>query len=243
MSNFPSYLEAASTGNKLELSALLQSKLPWLKLNIDVPEFQDSVFDEVIQQCTDWRSQWSFTDAQHDHGVSVDGQKRDWEGQVLFGPGDWDAFQSKITGDLSYDADGLCKHYRNDFDFEWRLSPKHEIRKFVESIFPNQEDIYLVNFYVLPPGGYLFPHKDPTQDTKQLNKLYIPLRWPAGCEFGFYRWGNMPAKQGKVYLVDNYSHTHWVLNRSNEHRVVLDICGNLQSIEHKIKESFYENFS
>ena len=115
-------------------------------------------------------------------------------------------------------------------------------RKYVESLFPNILDINIVNFYVLPPGGYLFPHVDPCTGPKNLNKLYIPLLWETGNEFGFYKWGNMPLKQGNVYLINNYRFAHWVLNRSNTHRIVLDIGANLNSLSDRIINSFLCKF-
>ena len=237
MHKFPKLIEELSNNNQFDLDHYLDSGVPWTKLNIDVPEFDQNVFDQAVEQSTNWRQQWLFTnDNEH---IEVDYQIKEWNGQVLFGPADWDAWV-KFAADKqkANDEDRLCMLHRNDFKFEWRLNVDHPIRQFVEKLFPNPQDINIVNFYVLPQGGYLFPHVDPTQGARALNKIYIPLKWSEGNEFGFYKWGNLPIVERNAYLINNYRYAHWVLNRSNEPRVVLDIGANLHTIKDLIEDSF-----
>jgi len=240
MHEFPKFIEDCSRENRLKLNTLLSSGLPWLKLNIPVPKFDIDVYNSAVEQSTDWRSQWAANTKYRNIDNNL---VRQWNGQLLFGPSDWDNWLDIYTNVNGSDEDEMCKRYRHELDFSWRLRQGHPIRNFVEEIFPNPLDINIVNFYVLPPGGYLFPHTDPTVGPKALNKLYIPLQWTEGNEFGFYEWGNMPVEQGNVYLVNNYRYAHWVLNRSNQSRIVLDIGSNLNSIEQIIIESFYANHS
>jgi len=237
MHEFPKLIEELSNNNQFDLDHYLDSGVPWTKLNIDVPVFDQTVFDQAVEQSTNWRQQWLFTNA-NEH-IEVDYQIKEWNGQVLFGPADWDTWV-KFAADKqkANDEDRLCMLHRNDFEFEWRLNDDHPIRKFVEKLFPNPQDINIVNFYVLPPGGYLFPHVDPTQGDRALNKIYIPLKWSEGNEFGFYKWGNLPIVENNAYLINNYRYAHWVLNRSNESRVVLDIGANLHTIKDLIEDSF-----
>jgi len=240
MHNFPKYIEDCSTQNVLKLDTLLDSGMPWLKLNIDVPDFEDTVFETAVAQSTDWRSQWASSSKY----ANIDSNLvKEWNGQLLFGPSDWDSWLDIYLNTKGSDEDEMCKRFRNELEFSWRLDEHHPIRQFVESVFPDPLDINIVNFYVLPPGGFLFPHTDPSIGNKSLNKLYIPLRWAEGNEFGFYGWGNMPVQQGNVYLINNYRYAHWVLNRSNEPRVVLDIGSNLKSIKQIIIDSFHANNS
>jgi hypothetical protein len=237
MHEFPKLIEEVSHHYQFELDHCLNSGIPWIKLKIEVPEFDQTVFDDAVNQSTNWREQWEFTNKQEN--IEIDYQIKKWNGQVLFGPSDWNAWMKLVSGDnKKNDEDRLCMIHRNNFDFNWRLEPNHPIRTFVESIFPNQKDINLVNFYVLPPGGYLFPHVDPCEAHSGLNKVYVALKWKEGNEFGFYKWGNAPIVERSAYLINNYRYAHWVLNRSNEPRVVLDIGANLYSIKDLIEESF-----
>jgi hypothetical protein len=239
MHKFPKLLEDVSKENAFDLNNFLESGIPWIKLNIDVPEFAQQVFDEAVAQSSDWRKQWFFSN--ETKSIEVDYQVNNWNGSLLFGPTDWNKWQAIVESDSdANDADHLCLIHRKSLNFEWRLDAAHPIRQFVEKIFPNVEDINIVNFFVLPPGGYLFPHIDPTVGTRALNKIYIPLSWKEGNEFGFYKWGNAPFVESRAYLINNYSNVHWVLNRSSEPRIVLDIGANLYSIHDLIKESFYD---
>lgn len=240
MHKFPKYIEDCSRDNTLKLDTLLASGMPWLKLDIPVPEFDSSVYDSAIEQSTDWRSQWAASSKYRDIDKNLVEQ---WNGQLLFGPSDWDHWLDIYTSVAGSDEDEMCKRYRQELDFSWRLQQGHPIRSFVERVFPDPLDINLVNFYVLPPGGYLFPHTDPSIGPRAMNKLYIPLQWAEGNEFGFYEWGNMPVQERTVYLINNYRYAHWVLNRSDTSRIVLDIGSNLHSIERTIIDSFYANNS
>lgn len=241
MNDFPKLINEISQHNTFDLNYFLNSGIPWLKLNIDVPEFDQTVLDEAVQQSTNWRKKWNFSNKSEQ--FDVDYQIKEWNGSLLFGPSDWERWLKIVENDNNKnDEDHLCMLYRNDLDFSWRIKKSHPIRKFVESIFPSDRDVNIVNFYVLPPGGYLFPHIDPTQDDKALNKIYIPLKWKQGNEFGFYKFGNAPFKQNRAYLINNYRYVHWVLNRSDEPRVVLDIGSNLHSIADLIQQSYFESF-
>lgn len=241
MNDFPKLIEEVSKHNQFDLNYFLNSGIPWLKLNINVPNFDQTVFTEAIQQSTDWRKKWNFSNK--NELVTTDYQVKEWNGSLLFGPTNWKKWLQIVNNNNhKNDEDHLCMLHRNDLGFSRRLEESHPIRKFVESIFSHEKDINIVNFYVLPPGGYLFPHIDPTQGDKALNKIYIPLKWKEGNEFGFYKLGNAPFKQNRAYLINNYRYAHWVLNRSNEPRVVLDIGANLHSISDLIQQSYFESF-
>ena len=77
-----------------------------------------------------------------------------------------------------------------------------------------------------------------------LAKIYIAVRWGQGNVFGQYGCGNMPVKQGDVFLVNNYTLPHWVFNGSDSERIVLDISANLHSpnIKNSIIKSFKKGF-
>ena len=227
---FPKLLTAASKENSLQLNSILSSGLPWLKLDIKCPTFSQEILDRAVKESTDWRSQWGFEGKDYD--------TNDWNGKILFGPEDWPAWVELIKPNIVIDdEDNLCKKHRHDVEFGWYVGPDHPVRQWVNS-FLDDDSINIVNYYVLPPNGYLHPHYDPCIGNKWLNKIYAAVKWPPGCEFGFLDWGNAPINESDVFLINNYQYPHWVLNQGNENRIVLDIGCNLASIQDLIKRSF-----
>jgi len=230
MYNFPPLIEQASKNNKFDLNTFLNCGLPWLKLDLQVPQFSQQVIDHAVETMQDWRSQWGLIDPNY--------QVKEWNGTMMFGPADWSNWLELIKdNEFANDEDHLCMIHRKDVEFDWRIPKDNAIRQWINS-WLDDSNINIVNTYVLPPGGYLFPHIDPCEHQRALNKIYIAVKWPEGAEFGFLNFGNIPMKTGDAYIINNYRYPHWVLNRSNENRVVLDIGCNLHSIEPLIKQSF-----
>jgi len=77
-----------------------------------------------------------------------------------------------------------------------------------------------VRFMLVPPGGYILPHKD--REHSFLSPVNIALSNPDGCEFVMENNGVVPFKPGKAFLVD-ISNTHCIWNNSNEDRIHLII--------------------
>jgi len=230
-------IDDLSRENSLQLDSILSSGLPWLKLDLEVPKFSPEVLSDAVTESTVWRNQWK-------HG----GERTHfypWTGKVLFGPKSWEEWINKISTDsyihdqdhYSDDEDGLCKKHRHDMDFTWHLGSDHPVRKWINS-FLDDDAINVVSYYVLGPQGYYQPHYDLCTGNKWLNKVYAAVTWPDGCEFGFLDWGNIPIQEGDVFLINNYQHAHWVVNRSNQHRIVIDIGCDLNKIQDLIKRSF-----
>jgi hypothetical protein len=141
------------------------------------------------------------------------------------------------NGPVLHDEDAMCKKHRQDLVFGWRIDLDHPVRQWVNT-FLDDKDIHIVNYYVLPPGGYLHPHYDPCAGKKWLNKIYVAMKWPHGAELGFLDWGNVPIQETDVLLINNYLYPHWAINAGTENRIVLDIGCNLDSIQPLIKQSF-----
>jgi hypothetical protein len=68
--------------------------------------------------------------------------------------------------------------------------------------------------------------------------FYWAVQWDEGNEFGFYRYGNAPIKEGSVCLINNYGHPHWVINNSNTDRLVLSVGADLNKIKPDIIRSW-----
>ena len=217
-------------------------KLPWLKLNTTFPVLSDEYVHHLHKISNDWRNQWKF-DLENKIGYQVKG----WNGNVLFAP-NLEQLVDIVENNPSwkgkmYDEDCQCKMFRSELNYSWRVDTDDPIRKWVNSLAPDN-DINLVNTYFLPPGGYVFPHRDYSIEKIGLAKIYIAAKWGDGNTFGMYGVGNMPIEENDVYLINNYTLPHWVHNNSNKLRMVIDISSNLAStkIEKLIIESFQRKF-
>lgn len=234
MHEYPKLITDLMLHNTLNLDTILSCNIPWLKLNINVPKFSDDILNQALKESTDWRDYWGDIESNY--------QVKQWNGSVLFGPTNFTKFREELKKQskciVDDDEDHTCMIERNNYDFSWKISENHPIRQFVKTLFPNDEDINIVNYYILPPGGFVFPHRDRTTGKHQLNKIYIPIQWDEGNVFGFYKWGNAPIKEGNAYLLNNYSYTHWVVNNSQTNRIVLTMGTNLNAIKDIIIDSF-----
>ena len=217
-------------------------KIPWLKL--DMP-FDRPSADELasVSSSTDWREKWQLPDSKN-RSYQVAG----WNGDVMFGPTDWDAFLElceKEFGAHDSDEDSRCKYLRNRIDFGWLVNDDNYVKKQVKKYIPDDADINLVNSYCLPSNGYVFPHRDYALDNMGLAKIYVALKWPKDNVFGMYGCGNIPIQEGDVFLINNYTLPHWVNNGSDGERLVIDISANLHSpvIKEKIIDAFKNTFT
>jgi hypothetical protein len=204
--------------------------MPWLKLDLKVPEFPSQVLDDAIAATSGWHDQWRDN--------PIYSSYHNWDGKVLFGPTNWNQWMDLFTASPHKDEDGLSEKYRHEIEFGWRIDLDHPVRKWINS-FLDDAAINFVSYYVLGPGGHLPPHYDPCAGKKKcFNKIYAAVTWPADCEFGFLDWGNMPIQQGDVFLISVYQYPHWVINHGDKHRIVLNIACNLTHIQDLIKRSF-----
>jgi len=239
--NIPKLLQDAMNENSYDINIITKNlKLPWLKLDMQFDVPTDADIQQLLSQ-DDWRNKWQFPD--QDASYQVKG----WNGDIFFGPKKFSDFVSLTTaeqGGHNNDEDGHCRKFRQDMEYEWKVDEKHYIRRQVSKFLPNDKDINIVNSYVLPPGGYVFPHRDYASDDVGLAKIYVALKWATKNTFGMYGCGNIPIKQGDVFLLNNYSLPHWVYNGSDENRIVIDIGANLQSqqVKQKVIDAFKQTF-
>lgn len=236
-------LQDALTQNSTEVDIIVKKlKLPWLKLELNFPKIAEEDF-QTLKTEQDWRKKWQFPS--YDENCY---QVKGWNGDFIFGPKPFDEFlknfKTEISKNSKMDEDCICRVFRNKFQFDWYVEEKNFIRQWINQLIPD-EDINIVNTYFLPPGGYVFPHRDyNTYDELSLAKIYIAAQWKEGNVFGMYGCGNIPIKEGDVYLINNYTLPHWVYNGSNETRLVIDIGANLNSpkIKKIIENSFQRQF-
>lgn len=239
----PKLLNDVITGNTYDIDVITKKlKIPWLKLDM---QFDRPSADELasVSSSTDWREKWQLPDSKN-RSYQVAG----WNGDVMFGPTDWDAFLElceKEFGAHDSDEDSRCKYLRNRIDFGWLVNDDNYVKKQVKKYIPNDADINLVNSYCLPSNGYVFPHRDYALDDMGLAKIYVALKWPKDNVFGMYGCGNIPIQEGDVFLINNYTLPHWVHNGSDGERLVIDISANLHSpiIKEKIIDAFKNTFT
>lgn len=229
----PKLLKDSIEQNDYDIDVITKHlKLPWLKLDLDLGSWTQDDCKE-LHSSNDWRTQWEFPDA----GTNAY-QVKGWNGKVLFGPTDFRRFLDLSNNKQhDHDEDSKCRFFRQQLDYGW-ITENH-ISKKINKIIPD-EDLNLVNSYVLPAGGYIFPHRDYAIDGMGLAKLYIAVRWSEGNLFGMYGCGNINIQQGDVFLINNYTLPHWVYNGSKDDRIVLDISANLHSP--LIKQSIISSF-
>ena len=240
--NIPKLLKDAITHNEYDIETITKYlKIPWLKLDLKFDTPSQIEIQELLSE-SDWRKKWKFK------GLS-DGlyQVKGWHGNIFFGPTDFDQFaemSSKDSYSHDHDEDSRCRHFRKLVNYSWKVKDNSYIKKQVKKIIPNDDDINLVNSYSLPPGGYVFPHRDYAMDGMGLAKIYVAIKWGKGNLFGMYGCGDIPINEGEVFLLNNYTLPHWVYNGSNEDRIVIDISANLKSpiIKQKIIQAFKQAF-
>ena len=228
---FPKLISDLHNINQFDLDKFLHCGIPFMPLDLPVPEIPKDIFNQTVSDCFSWRSQWNIMEDNY--------QTKDWEGSVLFGPADWKIWLDTIKKDAEHfalDEDGLCKKYRNSQSFIWRVEEHNPIRSWVNS-FIQDDDINLVNVYNIPSGGYLFPHVDDNPHP-HLNKIYVALKWPEGNHFHFNGFGELPITDRSAWLINNYKYSHWVYNDSEHDRLVIAIAGNL----HAVKDLIYNSW-
>lgn len=241
MKNLPKLLNDAHLLNEIDIGVITKNlKIPWLKLDFSIAKPTKAQINTLITN-QDWRKVWKFKD------YSINSyQVKNWNGQMLFGPTDFAKFLEKSNKNknlTNLDEDTKCKYFRKIFNYDWYVDEHNFIRKEIQKYIP-KNDLNIVNTYVLSPGGYVFPHRDYSIDGLGLAKIYIALKWPEGSTFGMYGCGNLPIQEGDVFLINNYTLPHWVVNQSNDHRIVIDIGANLHSpvLKESIIKSFKKTF-
>ena len=239
--NIPKLLQDAMRENAYDVDVITKHlKLPWLKLDL---KFDTPTETEVKQLISpdDWRKKWQFPD--EDASYQVKG----WNGDIFFGPKNFkDFLDMTISKDGGHndDEDGHCRKFRNTVEYEWKVGNDNYVRKQVSKFLPDEKDINIVNSYVLPPGGYVFPHRDYASDSMGLAKIYVALKWSSENKFGMYGCGNIPITEGDVFLLNNYTLPHWVYNGSKHNRIVIDIGANLHSkyVKEQVINAFIRTF-
>lgn len=87
---------------------------------------------------------------------------------------------------------------------------------------------FRLHINILPPKGYLLPHKDwhPGSYGQGLrSKITMPLNLPEGFKFKLWGVGELPLEPGRPFAINTSDFLHAVINDSNEDRYMLHVKG------------------
>ena len=86
-------------------------------------------------------------------------------------------------------------------------------------------EIHQILVLTLDPQGYILPHSDSDRSGKTMY-TYIPLREPTGVLFRFSNSGTLITQVGSAYYYDTTLPQHYVINTSDDWRMVVVIQHN-----------------
>jgi hypothetical protein len=92
---------------------------------------------------------------------------------------------------------------------------------------------------ILDPKGYIRPHRDINVLDYPLGYFWLPLNNPLDAELKIYPYGTVDITLGNLYLLNQKSFTHAVINNSNERRYV--IIGWVSKISNLLEQTIKEN--
>lgn len=176
---------------------MFESKLPWIKLDIDVP------YKEM------YREAFNLYDEFIEYRES---NSKGWKSLCIHG----------LSKDQIYDYTSYPEYKDKDQNlvpYKWtEVSEECPITtSFLKNSFFNAK-FFRIRFMMLEPGGYIMPHTD--MPKKILAPINIALSHPKGCEFKMKGYGIVPFKPGNALILDT-SNEHVVYNNSKEPRIHL----------------------
>jgi len=198
-----------------------ESKLPWLKLDIEFP------YEKMLEEAKALKPH--FVKHRAEDQISGYGHKG-WSSLCIHGisPSHTNHFESygyKSNDGTPYrwtEVSSLC----------------YETTKWLTEVYPCTT-YYRVRFMLLEPGGFIAPHND--MNKYRLSPVNIALNHPKGCIMKMAHYGTVPFKEGEAYLLD-VGNVHAYYNKSNEDRYHIIIHGNYKSNKQwkKLVENSYE---
>ena len=166
-----------------------QSGLPWLTLDIGVPN------QTISQEINNIKS--LFTEHREDYN-----QHQGWSSFCIHGK--------------SYDATREDSYYNDNRPYNWTTQAQQLMPKTVEYFqhWPGS-DFKRIRVMQLAPGGYITIHND--YEEPGLKPINIAITQPDNCDFVMAKHGRVPFGDGKAMLLDVSNH-HVVFNNSNQTR-------------------------
>lgn len=169
------------------------TNIPYVKLDLEIP------WKEIYQEALDVKDQCIVHREHEGNGT--------WKSICLHG------IDAEYTNDWMY----YDREFLEEPTYKWtRISNQCPITtEFFKNNFP-YKTYKRLRFMWIEPGGYILPHQD--NHERCLNPVNISIYNPAGCEFRYKNWGNIPFTNGSAFLID-VGKPHAVWNRSSEARL------------------------
>jgi Aspartyl/Asparaginyl beta-hydroxylase len=167
-----------------------QSSLPWIKLEISIPDYIHSEILNIKHLLVDHRDSY--------------GEHKGWRSFCIHGK--------------AYDATREDAHYNDTRPYIWTPEAEELMPQTVEYFkhtWPNA-GYRRLRIMELAPGGIISVHKD-AQPPDALRAVNIAITQPNGCEFIMENYGTVPFTKSSAYML-NISNNHTVINDSEEYR-------------------------
>lgn len=198
-----------------------ESKLPWLKLEIELP------YEKILEEAKALKPHF----VKHRAEDEISGYKHQgWSSLCIHG------ISSSHTN--HFESYGYASN--NETPYKWTdISFKCcETTKWLRETYPC-DTYYRVRFMLLEPDGFIAPHND--MNEHRLSPVNIALNHPKGCIMKMAHHGTVPFSAGEVYLLD-VGNIHAYYNKSNEDRYHIIIHGNYKSNKQwkKLVENSYK---
>jgi len=198
-----------------------ESKLPWLKLDIEFP------YEKMLEEAKALKPH--FVKHRAEDKISGYGHQG-WSSLCIHG------ISSSHTN--HFESYGYTSN--NETPYKWTdISSKCcETTKWLTEVYPC-DTYYRVRFMLLEPDGFIAPHND--MNEHRLSPVNIALNHPKRCIMKMAHHGTVPFKEGEAYLLD-VGNVHAYYNKSNEDRYHIIIHGNYKSNKQwkKLVENSYE---
>lgn len=198
-----------------------ESKLPWLKLDIEFP------YEKMLNEAKNLKDEFvAHRSEEQIHGYKHNG----WSSLCIHGIS---PKHTNFYGTYGYDSNEETPYTWTDVATACPITTK-----FFKEIFPC-EKYYRVRFMLVKPEGYIAPHND--YQTNKLSPVNMALNQPKNCLFKMAKHGIVPFKKGEAYLLD-VGNIHAVYNKSNEDRYHIIVHGRYGSNKKwkKLVEKSYE---
>jgi len=181
--------------------------MPWVKYSGNIPNHLIQAARQEIQNNTDYIMQNGSSYSQFDNNTA----------------------EFQISSNTQWHRVWLSRQ-RQPVD-AWQIFP--QVTKLIDSL---QVDHWYSFIGLLPPGGFIYPHRD--YDTFKQNskeyfpyqgctQLYIPINWPSKNYIKFTGVGTLCLDSGQAMVINNDSYTHCLVNDSDQTRIVVGIrCHN-----------------
>ena len=187
---------------------LRESKLPWLKLDIEFP------YKKILQEAKAIKPFF----VKHRAEDQISGYRhKGWASICIHG-----ISESNTNHYTSY---GYKSNKETPYKWTDIVAYCPYTYNFLKNIYPCNI-YYRVRFMLLEPGGFIAPHND--MNEHKLSPVNIAINHPKNCVMKMAHHGTVPFKDGTAFILD-VGNTHAYYNKSNEDRYQIIIHGNYQS--------------